>query len=292
MAMTHSQSPDKTMTALQESLVEDSLNHDFWLARWRAIQVLRESSEKNDQRAVLLLIEKTQDNMIEVVVSALEALGEICTRGNELVTMSILNLLGHKAWQVRHATICCLEKVAPAADQDVYPAVLSLLEDSDASTRLAALSATLVLGAPKDPSIVTAAVKALKDDVEENREAAVGLLKQFAHRGDPSVVEGLEHMCMHDASPRLRLLAGSSLGHWASNLEAESTSAMLVRQLESKDREIGRAAVVGMLTRLRSKDGAQRAKALRSLTQGLSPKQATQLSLSKETDVKPKDPKP
>uniref|UniRef100_A0A6U4RQL0 TOG domain-containing protein n=1 Tax=Hemiselmis andersenii TaxID=464988 RepID=A0A6U4RQL0_HEMAN len=280
IAMALASSPDKTIGAVEESIVEESLEHDFWLARWRGIQVLRESCGKDDERAVLLLIERTKDPMIEVVVAALQTLGELCTRGNELVTPSILPLLGHGTWNVRHATVECLEKVACLADEGVFPSVLHLVGDDDAQTRLAAMKSMHVLGAPKDPRIVAAGVRGLEDPVEENREAAVALLKQFSHRGESDVVKGLDRMCMHDASQALRHLAASSLGHWAAHALEQSTSSMLVRQLGSQDREIGRSAVVGMLTRLRSKDASVRGTALRSLTEGLSTREATRLSMA------------
>ena len=63
------------------------------------MQVLREVSPKNDERAVSLLIERTRDVMLEVVVGALDSLQEICERGHRVcrvVVDNVLPLLEHE----------------------------------------------------------------------------------------------------------------------------------------------------------------------------------------------------
>lgn len=72
---------------------------------------------------------------------------------------------------------------------------------------------------------------------------------------------------MDDSRESLRALAASSLSHWASGPEDSGTSSLLVRlTTQSKDSNVRRTALMGMLARLKSRDQNVRRTALRSLT--------------------------
>jgi hypothetical protein len=62
--------------------LRDGLYHHYWLARWRAIQVLQETAPKNDDAAIVELLRLCQDPTPEVRVAAPEALEKIASRGH------------------------------------------------------------------------------------------------------------------------------------------------------------------------------------------------------------------
>ena len=98
-SLSPTQRAEMAMTGQVSENLHTNLEHSFWLARWRAVQVLREVSPKNDERAVSLLIERTRDVMLEVVVGALDSLQEICERGHRVcrvVVDNVLPLLEHE----------------------------------------------------------------------------------------------------------------------------------------------------------------------------------------------------
>lgn len=102
-SLSPTQRAEMAMTGQVSENLYTNLEHDFWLARWRAVQVLREVSPKNDERAVSLLIERTRDVMLEVVVGALDSLKEICERGHRVcrvVVENVLPLLEHEGSMV------------------------------------------------------------------------------------------------------------------------------------------------------------------------------------------------
>lgn len=66
----------------QEALdaVRDGLYHHHWLARWRAIQVLRDTVPRGDRDALRELVRLCRDPTPEVRVAAPEALEKVPTR--------------------------------------------------------------------------------------------------------------------------------------------------------------------------------------------------------------------
>lgn len=91
-------------------------------------------------------------------------------------------------------------------------------------------------------------------------------------------------MCLNDDSEALRALAASALSNWASKPDDSSTCSLLVRlTTQSRDNEVRRTTLLGMLTRLRSGDPTVRQTALNSLTNPNGGPKLSQLSPTKRT---------
>ena len=143
--------------------LRDGLYHHYWLARWRAIQVLQETAPKNDDAAIVELLRLCQDPTPEVRVAAPEALEKIASRGH----------------------------------LDVERALEQLCADEFACVRAAAVHAVERLGTLCCPRTTALLARVLADTAGEVRQAAVHALSIVADVGDAVASQGLTRVLVH-----------------------------------------------------------------------------------------------
>lgn len=250
-----------------ETYVDLGLKHKNWLGRWRAIQVITQTQAgtRADPKSIRDLTDRLSDDVAEVRFSALEALVELCPRGNSMATEAVEKLL-KDGWEViRSKAAESLASLASIGSESAVRALIASLSDSHAPVRRAALGSLCTLGTPGHHALVRGAVARLQDTEADCRQAAMGLLQLAAPKGDPLVLEGVRGV-LSDSVPRLRQRAARYLSHSAAHPAHPTTTNILVGQLRSPERNLHRVALLGMLSRLEGRGAHVRSATLQSLT--------------------------
>ena len=143
--------------------VRDGLHHHHWLARWRAVQVLQDTGDTDDDAAIGELLRLCRDPTPEVRVAAPEALEKMASRGR----------------------------------LDVERGLEQLCADEFACVRVAAVHAIERLGTLRCPHTTELLVRLLADAASDVRQAAVHALSIIADVGDDAATAGLSRILMH-----------------------------------------------------------------------------------------------
>eukprot|EP00933_Yihiella_yeosuensis_P039974 TRINITY_DN3417_c4_g1_i1.p1 TRINITY_DN3417_c4_g1~~TRINITY_DN3417_c4_g1_i1.p1 ORF type:complete len:656 (+),score=144.94 TRINITY_DN3417_c4_g1_i1:252-1970(+) len=216
--------------------------------RAAALQALATLAEKNDEKAVGIIISAMKDTDPEVKEVAEQALKHLVDRGNDFAVSALLKNLsdGARNYEIQVAALAGLAQVANPGDPLVLKTVHSSLKSNVQSVRHAALRSLIPLTAKKDGSLTSFVAEHLTK--EKNRfvkQLALNILAQLFVEigGKYSLVIAASLPCLTDEWPTVRTAALQCLATVGHRGDKHVTRAVVAVMLDDKDLQVRLAAV-------------------------------------------------
>ena len=162
------------MNDLAQDNVQRGLRHKHWLARWRAIQVVRTTHKRGDAAALEDVAPLLADHVAENRVAALEAVGALARVGNPWATREVLASLKDEWELVRTAAARAAAEVCEPGDAFALVALDRTLDDEATLVRAAAIAALHKIGTKGDALVANGLVRRRNPKPATTLEATQG----------------------------------------------------------------------------------------------------------------------
>lgn len=182
--------------------------------RSAAVTALRTTIKKGDETLTVHLLELLDSSTWFVRQAAIGVLGHVASKGHALAAQALVQSLADPRDEVVQASVEALSSVARRGDQNVVNALLAKLQDSACTwpTARDAALALMQLAERGDTRVVALLLDKLGDPHEEVRRAAMAALPQVAEPDEELYAKLLTRLRRSSSSGDSRACAASLLG--------------------------------------------------------------------------------